>query len=292
MQTYNPVPYFGWQTLKPVPAYHHDVIRSLYLGPVLRRYQASHSIVGLGQIELSVLVQLWSFFLGPVLTLPLLLAVATVPYGSSWKDVGEDTRFLLLVCGAVTAAIMLSLHSNPHYAAPITCAIYALVLHGMCRVRCWQWSANITGLFITRAVPAVCLLLLLLRVCAGPLRLSQPPEWPGPGMPNWCSPRPTNPERAKMLRRLGQYPGRHLVIVHYNPNHEIAFHEWVYNSALIDDSKVVLARDMGAAGNAELVTYFNNRRVWLLNADDCPPTLASYPVPADQPSRSAAQGGT
>jgi hypothetical protein len=238
------------------------------------------------------LVQLWSFFLGPVLTLPLLVVAAIAPYGFSWKDLSKETRFLLLVCGAVTAATMLSIWSNPHYAAPMACAIYALALQAMRTVRSWQWRTKGTGLFITRAVPSVCLLVLLLRAGAGSLGFSLPPKWPGGNSaPSWCSPGPTNPERASMVRRLEQYPGRHLVIVHYNPDHEILFHEWVYNAADIDRAKVVWARDMGAARNRELVRYFRDRRVWLVNADDVPPRLRAYPVAPDRASRSAVQGG-
>jgi hypothetical protein len=290
LQTYKPVPYFAWQSLKPAPDYHHDVMRAFYLGPVLDQYRASRTIAGLASMELLGLVGLWGFFLGPALTLPLLAVVATAPYGFSWKDLSKDTRFLLLVSGAVTAATMtVSNWSFPHFAAPVTCAIYALVLQAMHRIRPWQWRTRSTGFFITRAVPSVCVLLLLLRAGAGPLRLALPTEWPWHGgAATWCSPEATNVERARVLHALEQYPGRHIVIVRYKPEHDTAS-EWVYNAADIDGAKVVWARDMGAARNKELVRYFKDRRVWLVNADDRAPKLAPYPVSADQPSWSGVQ---
>jgi hypothetical protein len=278
MHLYNPVPYFAWQSLKPAPAYHHDVMRAFYVGHLIGEYYQSRTITGLAHIELSGLVGLWSFYLGPALTVPLLLVVATAPYGFTWKEISEETRFLLLVCGAVVVATMLPIWSSPHYAAPITCAFYALVLQAMRKIGAWQRHSRSTGLFMTRAVPSVCLLLLFLRAGAGPLRLTLPAEWPALNrVPTWCSPHPANLERASVLRLLEQNPGCYLVIVRYGPNHEV-HNEWVYNGADVDGAKVVWARDMGAARNEELVRYFKDRRIWLVNADDHPPTLVPYPI--------------
>lgn len=53
--------------------------------------------------------------------------------------------------------------------------------------------------------------------------------------------------------------------------------EWVYNRADIDGSKVVWARDMGREQNAELLRYFETRRIWLVEADLTPPRLSAYP---------------
>ncbi|MGH7411977.1 MAG: hypothetical protein ACREJ6_13080, partial [Candidatus Methylomirabilis sp.] len=52
--------------------------------------------------------------------------------------------------------------------------------------------------------------------------------------------------------------------------------EWVYNRANIDKAKVVWAREMDPARNRELLTYFNDRRAWLLDADTEPPGLIPY----------------
>jgi hypothetical protein len=53
-------------------------------------------------------------------------------------------------------------------------------------------------------------------------------------------------------------------------------HEWVYNEANIDAAKVIWARDMGPAQNKELINYFHDRRVWLVEADETPPALLPY----------------
>ncbi len=74
------------------------------------------------------------------------------------------------------------------------------------------------------------------------------------------------------------------MIVRYKPDHDFS-REWVYNTADIDGSKVVWARDMGAAQNAELINYFKGRHVWLLEPDEDPPRISPYP-PADLPATS------
>jgi hypothetical protein len=79
-----------------------------------------------------------------------------------------------------------------------------------------------------------------------------------------------------VLANLERQAGRHLAIVHYGPNHPIDFHEWVYNGANIDAEKVIWARDMGAARNEELINYFRDRHVWMVEPDGTPPRLLPY----------------
>jgi hypothetical protein len=91
--------------------------------------------------------------------------------------------------------------------------------------------------------------------------------------------------RARMLRSLLSDPGQDLIIVRYASFHQ-PDPEWVYNAADIDASKVVWARDMGKQGNQELLQYFKNRRVWMLEPDASPQRLvplstSSVPDDAD-----------
>ncbi len=277
--TYNPAPYFPWQSPPPVPVYHHDVFRTYYVGAPLARYEETRTIGGVVGVVANVPIATAILYLGAVLTLPLIMALGTVPYGLSWRNINPDTRFLLAVCGALMAGSMVVIKGVwflPHYAAPITGAILALVLKAMRRVRDLQWRGKAAGVFITRAVPLICLLMFALRVGAGPLHVPLPEPWPGGGTPSWCAPGQSNMARADMLERLSQYPGRQLAIVHYGPDHEICFHEWVYNEADIDRAKVVWARDMGPARNKELVDYFRDRHAWLVEADEIPPRVVPY----------------
>jgi len=66
--------------------------------------------------------------------------------------------------------------------------------------------------------------------------------------------------------------------------------EWVYNEADIDNAKVIWARDMGASSNEELITYFRDRRVWLIDADEKPPRPVPYALRSDAKSSFPAAG--
>jgi len=291
VRTYSPSPYFPWQSLRPVPAYHHPVMKDFYYKTMMAQYVVSQSVVGMVKIESIALIKFWDFFLGPILTLPLILVFATLPYGFSWKDVGSSTRFLLLACGASIAGSMLCIYFSPHYVAPITAAVLALVLQAMRRLRPQKWQGRAVGLFVTRAVPTICLLMLALRIGVKPLHLPEPGRWFQGSPPIWCALAPSNQERAATLAELSRMPGRHLAIVRYGPDHDISFHEWVYNEADIDSAKVVWARDMGPERNKELIDYFHERHIWLVDADANPPGLTPYSDSADRAASPPMEGG-
>ena len=113
-----------------------------------------------------------------------------------------------------------------------------------------------------RAVVFICVLLFVMRAAAPVLglQIAEP-------FVSWSWPRTPLAGRAPVVAQLSAYPGAHLVIVRYGPDHDPAF-DWVYNDADIDNEKIVWARDMGAPENEELVRYFKGRHVWLLEPDD------------------------
>jgi len=275
-RTYASSPPFPWQPLRPPPRYRHAVMRDFFDGTAMDQYMKARRNLGMLKTDLIALGMIWEFYLGAALTLPLLVALATLPYGFSWRDISLSTRFLLLVCGVLIAGSMLPIFFLPHYAAPITCAVLALVLQAMRRLRSQPGRGQPAGLFIARAVPLICLVMLALRVGVKPLHLPEPRRWLQGGAPIWCGLAPTNLERAATLAELRQYPGRQLAVVRYGPDHDILYHEWVYNEAHIDQAKVVWARDMGPAQNKELIDYFRDRHVWLVEADDAPPRVLPY----------------
>jgi len=274
-RTYAPAPSFPWQSVRFVPAPRHAVMRDFYRDFEGAQYRASRSVKGLLCIWANMPMTLGFFYLGPVLAVPLFLALAAAPYGFTWRELDPSTRFLLLVCGLGVAGSMLPIWFFPHYSAPIACAILALVLQAMRFIRSQVRRGPSVGLFIARAVFLVCFAMLALRVVGKPLHLTIPPTWAGDSTAIWCSVGRSDLGRAAMLARLEEYPGLQLAIVRYSDCHNV-HHEWVYNRADIDDAKVVWARDMGPAQNEELIEYFHNRRVWLVEPDESPPKLSPY----------------
>ena len=86
-----------------------------------------------------------------------------------------------------------------------------------------------------------------------------------------------------------------LVIVRYDARHN-PHHEWVYNGANIDGTRVVWARELDPAADRKLLSYFSDRNHWLLMADEVPPRLLPYAqvheaIPQPCSTSLAASGG-
>ena len=271
--------YFPWQKLTPAAEYRHTVMREFYQGPpVAGQYRHAHS-EPIRWILVKPLPH-FIFYLGPVLTMPLGAWLAIRPGGTLLKSISRKTRFLLLVCGVTGIGLILPVYIPPaHYSAMLTAAIYAIVLQGMRYLHLWKWNGQPTGLFLVRAVPVVCLILLPIRAAAGRLHIPVPVTVIHTSYTEDVH----NTERAQVLRQLGREPGRHLVIVYYRPHHDV-LREWVFNAADINGSKVVWARDMGAVQNKELISYFKDRCIWSLEADEKPPKLSPYSLVERDPT--------
>ncbi len=85
-----------------------------------------------------------------------------------------------------------------------------------------------------------------------------------------------NPERRIQVNHaLALMPGKILVFVRYSPQH-IFQEEWVYNDADIDRARIVWARDLGPAEDAQVRAYYPDRTALLLEPDYRPPKLTPY----------------
>ena len=94
----------------------------------------------------------------------------------------------------------------------------------------------------------------------------------------WYGPDHYGTERAQIQSRLAHLPGNQIAIVRFGPQRN-DLDQWVYNSADIDHSKVIWAREMDAANNLDLLHYYKDRTPWLIRMDTEPATVAPYPVP-------------
>lgn len=266
-QQYAVAPYMLWQPKRPEPVYHNEVMKRGYAHDEVIAYENCRSFIG----AIAKLGRIWQFYVGPALTLPILTLALILPFGFSWKQIGEETRFLILTLGAAVLGVELESFYNPHYFSTATSVVLALVLVAMRSMYRWQWRGKPGGAFLTRALLIICLGLFLLRAVHGAL--------PGDEFfaPAWYQQGVTTFGRAAELEKLKQQPGKQLVLVRYKSDHG-PFAEWVYNDADIDGSKVVWARELNRTENKSLMDYFKDRRLWLLEADETPPRLSPYPV--------------
>jgi hypothetical protein len=273
-ETYGVAPWFLWQAPRPIPTFHHAVMKDFCVNFEIPFWTRTRSLSGLLASVYTKGQQLWLFYLGPLLTLPLVMAIGALPYGFSWRQVSPSTRLLLLAMGFGLAGYAGEVYFNPHYIAPGTCLVFALVLGAMRSVGSWKWREKPVGRAITRAIPLIAGALLVLCAARGPaLRAGEDWAW------TWCWPGDSTSMsgRARMLAQLQREPGRHLAIVRYSAAHS-PHREWVYNRADIDAAKVIWAHDMGPEQNAELLRYYPDRRVWLVEPDLTPPRLSAYPA--------------
>jgi hypothetical protein len=274
-ETYAIAPYFSWQHLRPEPVYHDEVMRKMYAEQDLDHYKLFKSPTG----HIAYGFVGWSFFLGPALTLPFLTLLFALPRNFSLRDIRGPTAFLIFEASVFLVGEALVNYYNPHYSAPATGLILALVLLAMRQMHEW----NPSGRFLTRAIPVICVLTLTIRGAAAPLgiRLHEFYEFA------WHEKMVRSFGREKIRNELAHMPGKQLVIVHYSPTHD-PFDEFVYNDADIDNSKIVWAREIGTREDKELTNYFKDRKIWLLEADENPPRLE--PRPASSETSATVQG--
>lgn len=249
---YSRARYFIWQGPSlPKPTYRFAVMENFYERTEFKYYSDNRTLVRFLKQSWAKIAWYWRFFLNPVLTIPLL----ALPW--VWRD--RRMRFPLLALGVFLLALAVETWFRPHYFAPATCLLYLVLVQGMRHLKHWHWRGRLLGPALVRAVPVICLFMVVLRVSAIEAHVIIEDPWPR-----------GNIARAKLLRTMETWPGQHLVIVRYGPAHRFPDPEWVYNAADIDSAKMVWARDMGERDNQELMQYFRERKVWALCPEDLP----------------------
>lgn len=245
---------FVFQSQRPEPVYRHAVMRDFYAREELTYQSIPHSAWEfLKDLASRESASFW-FFLGPVLALPFLFTNPRRLF-EGWMAI-PTAGLLLLIAGLS----LLTWPLMPHYHAPATCALYAALILSLRVMRKRTLGARPFGLLLSRAVPCICVLLVLVRVFAGPLGIDQT-SYPL----NWASYNLGNFDRARVEADLNASPGRSLVIVRYGLRHNPE-DEWVFNGADIDHQRIVWAREM-EQGNQTLLDYFHDRQIYLLEPD-------------------------
>ncbi|MEN6533536.1 MAG: hypothetical protein ABFD89_07730 [Bryobacteraceae bacterium] len=265
----NPLPPIISRTAAVTPQYNHSTIRDYYTKWMLNFQRPVHEPPFAAAVA-NIAVKagcLWNFFLGPVLTIPLLFL---------WKAAtARRLRMLAWIAVACCLGVSIQAWIQPHYLAPMTGLILVFIVQSLRYLRVWRPKGKPAGLCLARGVMVIVLMMTIL-VPLNYLTGTTPKnmEWP----PSWCYTGPGNVERAQIVSALTQSGGKHLILVRYSPEHSPQF-EWVYNAADIDAAKVVWAREMTPREDARLLAYFRDRHVWLLEPDVKPLRLKPLKSP-------------
>jgi hypothetical protein len=268
---YAAAPYYIWQSPRSQPVYRHKAIRDFYIDVELGSFNHLHTLRGfLSDTLFFKPLRALLFFAGFALLPPLIMA------RRAFLD--RRIRFLTVCVGIVVCAVMVETWLIPHYFAAITPAIYALGLQMMRHLRQWKPGGQPVGTAIQRFIVVLCFALAGLRLVAEPLHIGLA-KWPsGNWAATWHGPGRMGLPRKQIEDQLNRLPGKQLILVRYSPDHN-SLDEWVYNSPDIDNSKIIWAREMDAANNQELLHYYKDRTVWLVQPDINPVSLTPYPSP-------------
>jgi hypothetical protein len=260
-RTYMVTPNFVWQKLGAPREYSNAEFDSFYNDWTREIWNDNHlgaSWRGLQNGLFSKLEQLRGFYLPDYLCVPVILALPWL-----WRD--RKVRVLSLLVGACVLAVLAVVWFEPHYAAPMTAALFGIVVQAMRYLRRWRFRGRPVGVGVSRAV-------VLFAIALVPVN-----AW----LSLYAKPRDANEEhmayRTLFSSQLEKLPGKQLVIVRYSPEHDPG-EEWVYNRADIDGAKIVWAREKTDVDVQVLLNYFPSRRAWLLEADGEPPRISAYPA--------------
>lgn len=262
-ETYASAPHFVFQSARSEPVYHHKVMRDFYTGLELRWFQDMQTPIGFLKKTARKTGTAILFYFGTLLLVPLVMLPRVIG--------DQRTRYLVVAGGIFAAGLMVETWFIPHYAAAFTAGIYVILLQCMRHLRACRPRGRSVGFFFVRTTPLVCLTLVVLRLCAGPLHINLP----GAKSLNPYGSVPAGLRRAAVETQLNNSSGPQLAIVRYSPDHD-TYEEWVYNAANIDGSKLIWARDMDAASNRRLLQYYRGRTTWLVEPDCNPPRISPF----------------
>lgn len=238
---------FLWSETTSPPMYRHTAIERFYQTWGVERtekYQDLRTFIWLSTFKtLRNLI----FLLGPGLFVLYFLRRAA---RDRWIQLAAIISGGLMIVSLTTAG------SYPHYIAPVTGLIYAVLGACLAAMHC-SAPDDTAGARRTMLVLSAFGIFSLIGFT------------PFPKSEGFIA------ERSKVRDELLERPGTDLVIVRYGPDHN-PHHEWVYNSADIERAEIVWARDMGPSANRELVAEYSGRRVWLLRVGEGNVELQKY----------------
>lgn len=250
---------YGWPMtlafLKPPVVEHQNVEFARYYKYELSEHERVDGPVHFVQYLTFRMQEYWRFFLGPALTVPLLMI----------RRVWLGRRMLLIAASGGLFAVLIEGGASPHYLAPAAAVLIAIVVE-CCR------HLRASRVYIVKLLPAMMALVLTLRIGAQAAGL---PYTQKLNFQTWCCRTPGNSNKSRIAAMLDLIPGNHLVFVRPKTD-EYNLLQWIYNDADIDGSRIVWARDLGPERDAELARYYAGRHLWMVDPNVEPATCMKY----------------
>ena len=241
-------------TFQPYPVPHRELTREQDLDYKMQRAFRAREIDTAGTYfqRLIYRVRYLRFFVHPPLYLALIVFIAGI---RSYRGVWPALTLLIFALGTNFYPFFQS-----QYIAGATCLFVLISVEGLRMLSRWP-----AGAMAARALFYLCLAQFVFSYGT----YKQP-----------------NPEsRLQIQGQLAKVPGKLLVLVRYWPQH-IFQNEWVYNAADMDSARVVWARDLGDTEDQQVMKYYPDRTVLLLEPDARPARLTRYgPEPAKAPEK-------
>ena len=258
---------FYGTAIQEAPGYNHEPLREFWAVYKPDVHRSSQTLVGFFALRLTSFYTSALFFVGSL----FMVSMASLP--SVLQD--RRVRLLWIALAFFFLCLNIELDPRPHYLAPGLPLICALGVQCTRHLTHWKDQGKPTGralVVMTAIIPFIVVVSCLAH------EISRSPEPYHYLMHDRCV---TNygdhpmADRQRIQEDLLKRGGRHLVIVHYDPEHDFD-REWVFNRADIDNSAVVWAHDMGAERNRALLDYFRDRRVWLVKPDETETRLIAH----------------
>jgi len=245
-EQYMVAPLMFWEKPNVPPKYDYEVFRKFYADQEYAEYLKQNTFKGYLAGVAEKLGHLKDYYLSPwTIIIPLLLALFVVRKSHA-------ARWSLIACSGL---LLIHFISTPwmriQYTAPAIGFFFALVMVGLRHLTTLRWR----NLPIGSAAAGV---LVITQIIVG---VTWPIRWIKYDRPIAADLRPA------VLKQAAQSKDKQLIFIRYGPDHSPEI-ELVFNSADIDSSDIIFARDRGLEEDAKLAAYFHGRSTWSLDIDN------------------------
>ncbi len=304
-RAYGAAPQLSWQSPPKPVAYSHVRIERFYHTNDSRQYHILRTRKGFLRFNYARIASILSGFYNPI-ALVIMLAALPITLRRS-----ANARLALSLMAITLFASLFEKSHFLHYSAPVMCLYLYVMMDCLRECTQWRWQGR-TAVFLiliaqfapgfagdwvirflaapTRAMAvSMCFYLIVIIYCTlewrrrtsgKPLALMALIAlicYSGEALSTLPAAESNtfSLKRFQLERKLRKSGGQHLILVRYADKHDLNW-EWIYNDADIEHATIVWALDRGVEGNRALREHFQNRKVWLFEAEEYSWLLMPY----------------